>query len=50
MAPYAVDIIHIIWTDRIARGELPKQTPPRPQGYERNVVVTSWEWSTGAEL
>jgi hypothetical protein len=34
------------WTDRIARGELPKQTPPRPQGYERNVVVTSWEWST----
>ena len=34
------------WTDRIAEGELPKSKPPRPQGVERNVVVTSWEWST----
>ncbi len=34
------------WTDRIAKGELPKETPPRPQGIERNIVVTSWEWST----
>ena len=34
------------WTDRIAKGELPKETPPRPQGVERNIVVTSWEWST----
>jgi hypothetical protein len=34
------------WTDRIAKGELPKSKPPRPQGVERNVVVTSWEWST----
>jgi hypothetical protein len=34
------------WTDRVAKGELPKQTPPRPQGYERNVVVTSWEWGS----
>jgi hypothetical protein len=34
------------WTDRIAKGELPKAKPPRPQGVERNVVVTSWEWST----
>jgi hypothetical protein len=33
------------WTDRIAKGELPKSKPPRPQGLERNVVVTSWEWS-----
>jgi hypothetical protein len=32
------------WTDRIAKGELPKSKPPRPQGVERNVVVTSWEW------
>ena len=32
------------WTDRIAKGELPKSKPPRPQGAERNVVVTSWEW------
>jgi len=34
------------WTDRVAKGELPKAKPPRPQGVERNVVVTSWEWST----
>jgi hypothetical protein len=34
------------WTDRIARGELPKAKPPRPQGVERNVVITSWEWGT----
>ena len=35
------------WTDRVAKGELPKSKPPRPQGVERNLVVTSWEW--GAE-
>jgi len=34
------------WTDRIAKGELPKATPPRPQGVERNIVITSWEWNT----
>jgi hypothetical protein len=34
------------WTDRIAKGELPFAKPQRPQGVERNVVVTSWEWST----
>jgi hypothetical protein len=34
------------WTDRIAKGELPKNKPPRPEGEERNVVITSWEWST----
>jgi hypothetical protein len=34
------------WTDRIAKGELPFAQPPRPQGVERNVVVTSWEWHT----
>ena len=33
------------WTDRIAKGELPKARPPRPEGEERNVVITSWEWS-----
>jgi hypothetical protein len=33
------------WTDRIAKGELPKTKPERPQGVERNVVITSWEWS-----
>ncbi|MFL5122664.1 MAG: carboxypeptidase regulatory-like domain-containing protein [Microvirga sp.] len=34
------------WTDRVAKGELPKDKPARPQGVERNVVVTSWEWGT----
>ena len=34
------------WTDRVAKGELPKDKPQRPQGVERNVVVTSWEWGT----
>ena len=33
------------WTDRIASGELPAATPPRPQGRERNVVVTMWDWA-----
>jgi hypothetical protein len=33
------------WTDRIAKGDLPKDKPPRPQGIERNIVITSWEWS-----
>ena len=32
------------WTDRIAAGELPP-TPPRPQGVERNVVITEWNWA-----
>ncbi|MES2565058.1 MAG: carboxypeptidase-like regulatory domain-containing protein, partial [Pseudomonadota bacterium] len=34
------------WTDRIAAGELPFDQPSRPQGIERNVVITSWDWST----
>jgi len=33
------------WTDRIAKGELPAYKPPRPQGLERNVVITVWDWS-----
>jgi hypothetical protein len=33
------------WTDRIAAGELPSAQPPRPQGIERNVVLTLWDWS-----
>ncbi len=32
------------WTDRIAAGELPFAKPERPQGLERNVVVTQWDW------
>lgn len=34
------------WTDRVAKGDLPKNKPPRPQGLERNIVVTTWDWST----
>ncbi|RTL69307.1 MAG: carboxypeptidase regulatory-like domain-containing protein [Hyphomicrobiales bacterium] len=34
------------WTDRIAKGALPPSKPARPEGVERNVVVTSWEWAT----
>jgi hypothetical protein len=33
------------WTDRIAAGELPKSKPTRPEGVERNIVVTVWDWS-----
>jgi hypothetical protein len=32
------------WTDRIAKGELPSTSPPRPVGIERNIVVTTWDW------
>lgn len=34
------------WTDRIAKGELPKDSPARPAGIERNMVVTEWDWGT----
>jgi hypothetical protein len=34
------------WTDRIANGELPFAKPLRPQGVERNVVITEWDWSS----
>jgi hypothetical protein len=33
------------WTDRIAAGEVPAEAPPRPQGIERNVVITLWDWA-----
>lgn len=32
------------WTDRIAGGEVP-EAPPRPQGIERNIVITQWDWA-----
>ena len=32
------------WTDRVAAGEVPP-APPRPQGLERNLVVTVWDWA-----
>jgi hypothetical protein len=33
------------WTDRIRAGEVPPR-PPRPQGRERNLVLTMWDWGT----
>jgi hypothetical protein len=32
------------WTDRIAAGEVPSP-PTRPQGIERNIVTTVWDWA-----
>ena len=32
------------WTDRIAAGAVPP-APPRPQGLERNVIITMWDWA-----
>ena len=32
------------WTERVAKGELPMRKPTRPQGVERNIVVTLRDW------
>jgi len=32
------------WTERIAKGETPATKPQRPQGVERNIVVTLRDW------
>ena len=32
------------WTDRIVTGEVP-EAPPRPDGIERNVVISQWDWA-----
>ena len=37
------------WTERIAAGELPPR-PPRPQGIERNAVVTVWDWGVDSSF
>jgi hypothetical protein len=34
------------WTDRVEKGELPFEKPPRPQGLERNAVITMWDYAT----
>lgn len=34
------------WTDRILEGAVPP-TPPRPQGRERDIVLTMWDWGDG---
>ncbi len=31
------------WSNRIEAGEVP-EAPPRPEGVERNVVLTLWDW------
>jgi hypothetical protein len=33
------------WTTRIQHGELPTEAPARPQGVERNIVITQWDWA-----
>ena len=43
-APQAIKLF-ADWTDRIAAGELPAAQPRRPQGRERNVVITQWDFS-----
>src|SRR5678815_1125849 len=37
------------WTTRIEKGELPFDAPARPQGIERNIVITQWDWATDKE-
>jgi hypothetical protein len=37
------------WTDRIAAGALPPR-PARPEGVERNVVVTLWDWGVDSSF
>ena len=32
------------WTDRIVAGDVP-EAPPRPQGVERNIVISQWDWA-----
>lgn len=34
------------WSDKIAAGAVP-EAPPRPQGIERNAVITLWDWAGG---
>jgi hypothetical protein len=34
------------WSERIAKGEIPFAKPVRPQGRERDIVITLWDWNT----
>ena len=44
-APFAiVSVVDIEYRDSIAKGEYPKEAPPRPAGVERNLVVSLWDW------
>jgi len=42
-APRALEMF-ADWTDRIAAGAVPP-APSRPEGIERNVVITIWDWA-----
>ena len=33
------------WSERVEKGEYPKDKPVRPVGAERNVVITLWDWA-----
>ena len=46
MGPEKAYKVFANWTDRIAAGELPFAKPARPQGIERNVVFTMWDWAS----
>ncbi len=39
-----------VWTQKIAAGAVPKEKPPRPQGIERNVVLSVWDWANGRQI
>ncbi len=45
LGPDKANGLYADWTDRIAVGELPASKPSRPEGVERNVVITLWDWS-----
>jgi hypothetical protein len=38
------------WTKRIAAGELPANPPPRPEGVERNIVITVRDWADSRQI
>ncbi len=38
------------WTKRIADGEVPPVPPARPEGVERNLVVTVRDWADGRQI
>ena len=38
------------WTQKIQKGDVPKETPPRPAGIERNAVITVWDWANGGQI
>ncbi|MBK4735164.1 carboxypeptidase-like regulatory domain-containing protein [Noviherbaspirillum pedocola] len=46
MGPEKALAMYANWTDRIRQGELPFAKPSRPEGIERNVVYTVWDWAS----